>query len=147
MKAVPTQNTVETPPAPVSPRKNFNETAFFYPELKTDKEGNIEFSFTIPEALTQWKLMLLAHSKELASGMDTKFTITQKPLMVQPNAPRFLREGDKIEFSTKIVNLDSSLVNGVAELQLFNATTMQPVDTWFKNKDPKKKFYDQSRPK
>ena len=70
-------------------RKNFNETAFFFPELRTDKDGNIQFSFTMPEALTKWKLMTLAHTKELASGYAEKTVITQKELMVQPNAPRF----------------------------------------------------------
>lgn len=83
-------------------RKNFKETAFFFPQLKTDAEGNTSFEFTIPEALTQWKLMTLAHTKDLASGYIEKTTVTQKPLMVQPNAPRFLREGDKMEFSAKI---------------------------------------------
>ncbi|HEY8661664.1 MAG TPA: MG2 domain-containing protein, partial [Hanamia sp.] len=67
-------------------RKNFNETAFFFPELRTDKDGNIEFSFTMPEALTQWKLMTLAHTKDLSSGYAERTVITQKELMVQPNA-------------------------------------------------------------
>ncbi|RYZ34439.1 MAG: hypothetical protein EOP49_34535, partial [Sphingobacteriales bacterium] len=78
-------------------RKNFNETAFFFPALTTDAEGNVSFSFTIPEALTQWKLMTLAHDKALASNYSEKTVITQKPLMVQPNAPRFIREGDAME--------------------------------------------------
>jgi hypothetical protein len=76
----------------IVPRKNFNETAFFFPELKTDKEGNIEFSFTMPEALTRWKLQTLAHTKTLAFGYSSKEVITQKELMVQPNMPRFLRK-------------------------------------------------------
>jgi uncharacterized protein YfaS (alpha-2-macroglobulin family) len=121
-------------------RKNFNETVFFFPELRTDKEGNIEFSFTMPEALTQWKLMTLAHTKDLASGYAEKTVITQKDLMVQPNAPRFLREGDKIEFSAKIVNLGDKEVSGQAELQLLNASTMNPIDAWFKNNTPLQKF-------
>ncbi|MEP7251403.1 MAG: MG2 domain-containing protein, partial [Ginsengibacter sp.] len=99
-------------------RKNFNETAFFFPELRTDKDGNIEFSFTMPEALTQWKLMTLAHTKDLASGYGTKTVITQKDLMAQPNAPRFLREGDQMEFSAKIVNLGDKEVSGQADFQL-----------------------------
>ena len=121
-------------------RKNFNETAFFFPELRTDKDGNIEFSFTMPEALTQWKLMTLAHTKDLASGYATKTVITQKDLMVQPNAPRFLREGDQMEFSAKIVNLGDKEVSGQADFQLLNATTMNPVDSWFKNVSPSKTF-------
>ncbi|HSV12122.1 MAG TPA: alpha-2-macroglobulin family protein, partial [Hanamia sp.] len=121
-------------------RKNFNETAFFFPELRTDKDGNIEFSFTMPEALTQWKLMTLAHTKDLASGYAEKTIITQKDLMVQPNAPRFLREGDKMEFSAKIVNMSDKEINGNAELQLLNASTMNPVDSWFKNTNRLKAF-------
>lgn len=121
-------------------RKNFNETAFFFPELRTDRDGNIEFSFTMPEALTQWKLMTLAHTKDLASGYATKTVITQKDLMVQPNSPRFLREGDRMEFSTKIVNLGDKEVSGQADFQLLNATTMNPVDSWFKNISPSKTF-------
>ena len=121
-------------------RKNFNETAFFFPELRTDKDGNIEFSFTMPEALTQWKLMTLAHTKDLASGVAAKTVITQKELMVQPNAPRFLREGDRMEFSAKIVNPGEKEITGVAQLQLLNASTMNPIDTWFKNILPIQNF-------
>ncbi len=121
-------------------RKNFNETAFFFPELRTDAEGSIEFSFTIPEALTQWKLMALAHSKNLASGYKEKISVTQKPLMVQPSAPRFLREGDHIEFTAKIVNLTSKETTGTTQLQLIDAATNKPVDGWFKNIFPTQYF-------
>ncbi len=114
-------------------RKSFNETVFFYPELRTDKDGNIEFSFTMPEALTQWRLMTFAHTKDLASGYATKTTITQKDLMVQPNAPRFLREGDKIIFTAKVVNLTGKQVSGDARLQLFYASKNKPADDIFKN--------------
>jgi uncharacterized protein YfaS (alpha-2-macroglobulin family) len=138
--AVADDEPTTTTTADIQVRKNFNETAFFFPELKTDKDGNVEFSFTMPEALTQWKLMLVAHSRELASSSATKLTITQKDLMVQPFAPRFLREGDKIEFSSKIVNLGTAAIKGQAELQLFNATTMSPVDALFKNSKSKTSF-------
>jgi len=121
-------------------RKNFNETAFFFPNLRTDAEGNISFEFTIPEALTKWKLMTLAHTKDLASGYSEKTTITQKPLMVQPNAPRFLREGDAMEFTAKIVNLADSEVTGTAQLELLDAATNKPVDGWFKNVFPSQYF-------
>ena len=103
-------------------RKNFNETAFFFPDLRTDENGDIEFSFTIPEALTKWKFQALAHTKDLAFGYSSKEIVTQKQLMVQPNAPRFLREGDKMEFSAKIVNLTDKELTGQAELQLFDAS-------------------------
>ncbi len=121
-------------------RKNFKETAFFFPGLRTDKDGNVSFSFTMPEALTQWKLMTLAHTRDLASGYAQKTVITQKDLMVQPDVPRFLREGDKVIFSVKIVNLENKDLSGQAELQLLNASTMNPVDVWFKNNNAVKKF-------
>ena len=121
-------------------RKNFNETAFFFPDLHTDSTGAIEFSFTMPEALTKWKLQTLAHTKDLAIGYQQKEIVTQKQLMVQPNAPRFLREGDRMEFSAKIVNLTDKELTGQAELQLFDATTNQSVDGWFKNMFPNQYF-------
>jgi hypothetical protein len=130
----------ENNPEPVQIRKYFNETAFFFPDLKTDAEGNISFEFTIPEALTKWKLMTLAHTKDLASGYSEKTVVTQKPLMVQPNAPRFLREGDAMEFSAKIVNLSDSEVTGTAQLELLDAATNKPVDGWFKNVFPNQYF-------
>ncbi len=128
------------PSGDVKIRKNFNETAFFFPDLKTDSEGNIEFSFTMPEALTKWKFMALTHTKEAAFGSSTKEIVTQKELMVQPNPPRFLREGDKMEFSSKIVNLTDKELTGTAELQLFDAETNEPVDGRFKSVVPNQYF-------
>ncbi len=124
----------------VQVRKNFNETAFFFPDLTTDTAGNVSFSFTIPEALTQWKLMTFAHTKSLASGYTEKTIVTQKPLMVQPNAPRFMREGDRMELSAKIVNLSEKEITGTAQLELINAFTNKPVDGWFKNVFPNQYF-------
>ena len=121
-------------------RKNFNETAFFFPDLKTNENGDIEFSFTIPEALTKWKFQALAHTKDLAFGYSSKEIITQKELMVQPNPPRFLREGDKIEFTAKIVNLTDKELTGQAELQLFDAATNESVSGWFNNMFPNQYF-------
>ena len=94
----------------------------------------------MPEALTKWKFQALAHTKEGALGYSTKEIITQKQLMVQPNAPRFLREGDKMEFSAKIVNLTEKELTGQAELQLMDATTNQPIDGSFNNHAPKQSF-------
>ena len=130
----------ELKPDDLKVRKNFNETAFFFPDLKTDSSGTIEFSFTIPEALTEWKFQALAHTKEGALGYSSKEIITQKELMVQPNAPRFLREGDKMEFSAKIVNLTNKELTGQAKFQLLDATTNQPVDGWFGNMMPEQFF-------
>lgn len=122
------------------PRKNFNETVFFLPELRTDEGGNISFNFTVPEALTRWRFLGLAHTKEAAFGIVESNVITQKPLMVQPNAPRFIREGDKIEFSAKISNLADSTLTGEARLELLDAATMKPVDGWFQNLFPVQHF-------
>lgn len=124
----------------VQVRKNFNETAFFFPSLVTDAEGNIEFSFTMPEALTRWKMQTLAHTKDLASVYSTQTVITQKQLMVQPNAPRFLREGDQMEFSAKIVNLSEKEITGTAQLELFDASNNKAIDGWFKNVFPLQYF-------
>jgi len=121
-------------------RKNFNETAFFFPELKTDAAGNVSFSATMPEALTQWKLMTFAHTKELASAYTENLLVTQKQLMVQPNAPRFLREGDQMEFSAKIINLSDSELTGTATLELLDAATNKQVDGWFNNVFPNQYF-------
>ncbi|MGN6291561.1 MAG: alpha-2-macroglobulin family protein [Chitinophagaceae bacterium] len=121
-------------------RTNFNETAFFFPDLRTDSNGDIEFSFTMPEALTKWKFQALAHTKDLAFGYSQKEIVTQKQLMVQPNPPRFLREGDQLVFNAKIVNLSEKQLSGNAELQLFNAATNEPVNTIFNNKESSKSF-------
>ncbi len=128
------------PNTPVQIRKNFNETAFFLPDLKTDTEGNIIIKYTIPEALTQWKLMALAHTKDLASATTTNTVVTQKPLMVQPNLPRFVREGDALELAVKIVNLSDKEITGTSQLELINPETNQPVDGWFKNIQPNQYF-------
>src|SRR5690606_13007760 len=80
----------------VQARSNIEETAFFYPELYTDSDGNISFEFDSPEALSRWKLLLFAHGKNLEAGSATFFTQTQKQLMVRPNLPRYFREGDQI---------------------------------------------------
>ncbi|HZI00679.1 MAG TPA: alpha-2-macroglobulin family protein, partial [Flavisolibacter sp.] len=121
-------------------RKNFNETAFFFPDLKTDANGNIIFSFTAPEALTQWKLQTLAHTKEGAFGFSQQEVVTQKELMVRPNAPRFLRQGDRMELSVNVVNLSGKEFTGQAELQLVDAATNQSVDGWFQNIFPNQYF-------
>lgn len=111
----------------VATRSNFSETAFFYPQLETDDKGNVVIKFTIPEALTKWKMMGFAHTKDLKFGTIGNELVTQKELMVVPNAPRFFRENDKMEFSTKISNLSESDMTGTAQLLLFDATTMKDI--------------------
>ncbi len=124
----------------VNLRKNLNETAFFFPELKTNDSGEVVISFTAPEALTRWKFLGLAHTKDLKTGIVYNETITQKDLMIQPNPPRFLREGDEIFFTAKVSNLSDHTLKGSASLLLFNAITMEPVDSFFENNDNIKSF-------
>ncbi|GAO44815.1 alpha-2-macroglobulin family protein [Flavihumibacter petaseus] len=124
----------------IVPRTDFRETAFFFPQLKADDKGNYSFSFTTPEALTSWKWQVFAHNKDLAFGYGSKTTITQKELMVQPNLPRFLREGDKMEIATKVVNISDKEITGQAELQLIDPATGDPVDGWFRNFFPNQYF-------
>jgi len=119
--------------AKLTARKNFNETAFFFPHLRTDESGKINFTFTTPEALTRWKLQLLAHTKNLVTASTTLQAVTQKELMVTPNAPRFMRVGDEIVFSAKISNLSAKAKEGKAALQLTDAVTGAPVDAQFAN--------------
>ncbi len=121
-------------------RKNLKETAFFFPKLTTDADGNVSFSFTAPEALTQWKLQLLAHTKTLDFATTTLQAVTQKELMVLPNPPRFLREGDKIVLSSKIANLAAKDLSGVIELQLFDALTNKTINTALHNNNLRQNF-------
>lgn len=112
----------------VKARKNLSETAFFLPNLKTDANGKVSLNFTSPEALTAWKLRLLAHNKDAVSGYLEKSVLTQKELMVLPNFPRFFREKDTIVISAKISNITNQVKTGIAILQFFDAVTMQPID-------------------
>lgn len=108
-------------------RRNLQETAFFLPQLTTDKDGDFSFSFKTPEALTKWKLQLLAHTSDLASKVRTLEAVTQKELMVIPNYPRFLREGDVLYLSTKIINMSGSPLEGIAQLELSDAVTGKDI--------------------
>jgi TonB-dependent SusC/RagA subfamily outer membrane receptor len=112
----------------VKARTNLSETAFFFPNLKTDAKGKLSFNFTSPEALTAWKLRLLAHNKNAVSAYLEKNVITQKELMVVPNFPRFFREKDTIVITSKIANMTNEAKTGIAVLQLFDATTMETID-------------------
>jgi 5-hydroxyisourate hydrolase-like protein (transthyretin family) len=137
------EKVIETTPNNIAQpaRKNFNETAFFYPSIYADSAGNYTFFATLPEAVTKWKLMCLAHTKDAAFGAATHHIITQKPLMVQPNFPRFLKEGDVIELTTKIVNLNNTAIAGKVQLELIDASTGNSVDGWFVNVFPTQYFW------
>ena len=125
---------------PIPTRTNFNETAFFFPELHADTGGNYTVSFTMPDALTQWKWLSFAHTKDLQFGSQKALITSQKTLMVQSNAPRFMREGDQLDFSTKISNLSTTLLTGKVCLELVDALTDKPLDGLFHNVNPSQSF-------
>ena len=112
----------------VTTRQNFNETAFFYPELRTDENGEIFIDFTIPEALTRWKMLGFAHTKDFKVGSITNELVTQKQVAISANVPRFFREGDTIVFTAKVNNLTEESLNGKAMLRFYDATNMEPID-------------------
>jgi len=101
-------------------RSNFNETAFFYPQLRTDEQGNVKISFTVPESLTRWNVNMLAHTKDLYSGITENQVVTQKELMVQLNLPRFVRRSDKLVLRASVVNLTDSVQTTNVKLELSN---------------------------
>ncbi len=121
-------------------RSNFNETAFFFPQLLADSTGNFTFSFTMPESLTQWKWLSLAHTKDASFGKASTIITTQKKMMVQANAPRFFREGDQVIFVATIGNLITEELTGEVVLELIDATTNTSVDGWFQNVFPVQYF-------
>lgn len=121
----------------VQVRKNFNETVFFYPDLKTDSQGNISIKFTSPEVLSRWKFMALAHTKDLRIAQLTQEVIMQKELMVSPNLPRFFREGDTIYFSTKISSLVDKALSGEVSLELMDAQNMKIIPDIFQEEKSK----------
>lgn len=118
------------------PRTNFNETAFFFPQLKTDGEGNIVFSYRVPESLTAWKLMCLAHTPDLSTSTTEKRLVTQKQLMVIPNAPRFFREQDHITFTAKVTNLSATEQACRVVLKLTNGLNGSEMDAGCSNSRP-----------
>ncbi|EEF57001.1 alpha-2-macroglobulin [Pedosphaera parvula Ellin514] len=124
----------------VTARKNLNETAFFFPQLTSDSNGVVRMVFTMPEALTQWKFMGFAHDKEMRSGFLEGKTVTAKDLMVQPNAPRFLREGDVLEFSVKVLNQTTNRQAGKVRLTFNQALNDKSADQLLGNTKPELDF-------
>ncbi len=117
----------------ISARKNLNETAFFFPQLIAREDGSVAMEFTMPEALTTWRFMGFAHDRELRSGYIEDKVVTAKDIMVQPNPPRFLREGDVLEFTVKVSNQTATRQAGKVRLTLANARTGKTVDADFAN--------------
>lgn len=111
----------------VQVRENLNETAFFYPALESDNQGNVAINFTLPESVTTWKFMGLAHDKEMRNGCLVDEAVAQKTVMVQPNMPRFLREGDKSTIVVKLFNTSDKKVNGNVRMQILDAETQKVV--------------------
>ncbi len=112
----------------IKARSNLNETVFFFPQLETDSSGSVIIKFTMNEALTKWRFMAFAHTKDLKYAQTEKDVVTQKDLMIMPNPPRFLRQGDKITFTAKVSNLTDKELTGTAQIMLFDALTMKPID-------------------
>ena len=111
----------------VQVRENMNETAFFYPALESDNNGNVAIRFTLPESVTTWKFMGLAHDKEMRNGLLVDEAVAQKTVMVQPNMPRFLREGDKATIVVKLFNTSDKKVSGNARMQILDPETNKVV--------------------
>lgn len=112
----------------VTARSNLAETAFFFPHLVSGDDGTVRMEFTMPEALTKWKFQGFAHDAKLRSGFIGGETVTAKDLMVQPNAPRFLREGDLLEFTVKVSNQSDAKQIGKVRLTFADARTGKSID-------------------
>lgn len=120
--------------ARVSTRSKLNETAFFFPHLQSDENGVVKLTFTMPDSVTEWKFLGFAHDKQLRSGLLTDTVVTAKDLMVQPNPPRFVREGDALEFTVKITNMSASPQDGRVRLTFADAATQASADSALGNR-------------
>ena len=111
----------------VQVRENLNETAFCYPALKTNSDGNVTLSFTLPESLTTWRFMGIANTTDMMYGYIDGEAIAQKDVMIQPNMPRFIREGDKAQISARLFNTTDHSVSGTSLLQMIDPATDKVV--------------------
>ena len=107
----------------VQVRENLNETAFFYPQLTTDETGHVALKFTLPESLTTWRFMGIAHTKDMFYGDIDDETIAQKEVMIQPNVPRFLRDGDQASITARVFNTSEKALTGKAVMKLLDPET------------------------
>ena len=136
VSSTPSPEPVSAPPldlSKITARKNLNETAFFFPQLVASDDGVVRMMFTMPEALTEWKFLGFAHDKQLRSGFLTDKVVTTKDLMVEPNPPRFLREGDAIEFTVKVSNQSDQPQTGMVKLTFADAASQKSVDDALSN--------------
>ena len=124
----------------VAARKNLQETAFFFPNLSVDDDGKVRIEFEMPEALTEWKFLGFAHDTELKTALLTGTAVTSKDLMVQPNPPRFLREGDQLEFSVKVSNQSATQQAGKVRLSFADARDQTNMDEQLGNVELDKSF-------
>ena len=115
-------------------RQDLTHTAFFEPCIRTDANGNAEVSFTAPDLLTEWNFQGLSFTKDLKVGKFLEKVVTRKELMVQPNLPRFLRQGDLFEFTAKVSNISEADMEAKVRLQLTDARTGKPLKGWTKAK-------------
>jgi uncharacterized protein YfaS (alpha-2-macroglobulin family) len=121
-------------------RKDFKETAFFIPNLETDDDGIVKFKYKMPDALTRWRIMLFAQTNKLEFGYAETEITSQKEMMIMPNVPRFITEGDEIYFAAKLVNFKDSAINGEIKLQLLNTESLAPINSLVLNNDSIIKF-------
>ena len=135
-KSIVSRNGRDSNGQDVQIRKNFNETAFFYPNLQTNAKGEIIVSFTMPESLTRWNFMGFAHTKDLKMGQISEEVVTQKELMVMPNMPRFFRENDKMTLSVKVNNVSDINIKGNSSIVFFDPVTQQEITGLFLGRFP-----------
>ena len=120
----------DEPKEPAEPtlRENFNETAFFFPQLRTNNDGSATFSFTMPDALTRWRLMLMAYTKDRKTGQNEYTFTSSKPVMIMADMPRYMYDNDELWFVANVINTGDEPVTPKAKLEIFDAGTMQPVN-------------------
>ena len=125
----------QKPKEPAEPtlRENFNETAFFFPQLRTNKDGSATFSFTMPDALTRWRLMLMAYTKDRKTGRNEYTFTSSKPVMIMADMPRYMYDNDELWFVANVINTGDEPVTPTAKLEIFDAGTMKPVNLIISN--------------
>ena len=115
-------------PAEPQLRENFNETAFFFPNLRTEADGSSTFTFTMPDAITRWKLMMIAYTKDGKTGNNSYSFKTSKPVMIMADMPRYMYDTDTLWFVANVINTGDEAVTPTAKLEIFDAVTMKPID-------------------